>query len=71
MGRTSENWQFEEMHRAARDRMQTFDAERVQLLARAQVGDVAALTTLHDVYALRLPLVEAKLHMTLPWMEVR
>ena len=43
-------------------------AERDWLLSQGQAGDVGALICLKELYRLRLPLVEARISVTLPWM---
>jgi len=42
--------------------------ERATILALAQTGDVGALCILKERWGLRLPRVEGRLHVTLPWM---
>lgn len=41
---------------------------RLRLLRQARGGNVGALCILRELYHLRLPLVEAQLSCTLPWM---
>ena len=41
--------------------------QRLGLLREAQSGDVGALCILRERYRLRLPLVEARLKVRLPW----
>ena len=53
----------EEKHRAAK-----FNEDRKALMGKAQAGDVGALILVWELYRVRLPLVEARMRVTLPWM---
>ena len=45
--------------------------ERRLLLGRARAGDLGSLCILWEKYRLRLPLVEARVRVRLPWLQAR
>jgi len=49
-------------------RLDALRHDRDALLARGQKGDVSALVELYERWRVRLPLVEGRLQVTLPWM---
>lgn len=52
-------------------RIDTFELSeelaRTRLIEGAKAGDIGALTLLHERYCLRLPMVEDRLKVSLPW----
>ena len=56
------------LNRALNNGVARYEAKRDQLMAEGKAGDVGALCILWERWGFRLPAVEGRLSMTLPWM---